>query len=180
MRKYGLIAGVCAGLLLGASSASAQDTNKAGLTMSSGSTIGVLFPVSDKAAVRATLGFLRTTADYEGSAFIEDSITTTTFVPGASVLLYVRSWDTTRLYVSPQYTYSRLSSSSANASSNGQHNAAFMVGAQHSLGARFGMFAEAGLGWSHSETASSSQLATALITSNTWGTRATVGGILFF
>jgi hypothetical protein len=180
MRKYGLIAGVCAGLLVSASTASAQDTNKTGLTMSSGSSIGVLVPVGDNAAIRATLGFARATSDYVGSQFVDDSISTTTLIPGASVLFYLKSWDATRLYVSPQYSYSRVSSSSDNADARGSHSAAFMVGAQHSLGARFGVFAEGGLGWSRSKSTVSSQFDTSSITSSAWSTRATVGGILFF
>ena len=180
MRKFGLIAGVCAVLTLTASTAAAQDTTRTGLTMSSGSLIGVLMPVGDKAAVRATLGLARTTTDYDGSQFIQDSITTTSLIPGASVLFYVKSWDATRLYVSPQYSYARVSSNVDGDDPRGSHNGAFMVGVQHGLGARFGVFAESGLSWSQSKTMSSTMFETSSITSNTWSTRATVGGILFF
>ena len=109
MPKYRWITGVCVVLMLGASTASAQDASAAGLTLSSNA-IGIHVPAGDRAAIRPTLGFSRNTSDYEGSQFIEDSITTTTLVPGVAVLLYLKSWDDTRLYVSPQYTYSRLSS----------------------------------------------------------------------
>lgn len=180
MRKYGLILGVCAALLAGASTASAQDTNKVGLTMSSGSSIGVLVPLGGNAAIRPTLIVSRTTSDYEGSQFIEDSISSTTLVPGASVLFYLKTWDDTRVYVSPQYSYQRTSSSREEDEPRGTHNAAFMVGAQHGLGARFGVFVEGGLGWTRNKGVSFATSEPSSVTTTSWTTRATVGGILFF
>lgn len=180
MRKYGLIAGVCAALTLGASTASAQNASKIGLTMSSGSAIGVLVPIGDNAAIRPTLIVARTTSDYEGSQFIEDSISSTTFVPGASVLFYLKTWGDTRVYVSPQYSYQRTSSSRDEDDPRGTHNAAFMIGGQHGLGDRFGVFAEAGLGWTRHKSVSFAVPEPASVTTTNWSTRATVGGILFF
>ena len=179
MPKYRWITGVCVVLMLGASTASAQDASAAGLTLSSNA-IGIHVPAGDRAAIRPTLGFSRNTSDYEGSQFIEDSITTTTLVPGVAVLLYLKSWDDTRLYVSPQYTYSRLSSNIDGDEPRNAHSGAFMVGAQHGLGARFGLFAEGGLGWTRSKSTSPGNTLPASVTTTTWGTRATVGGILFF
>jgi hypothetical protein len=179
MRKYGMFAAVCAVMALGASTAWAQSSAKVGLTMSSGSAIGIHVPIGDRAAVRPTLAFSRSTSDYVGSQFIDGSITSTTLAPGISVLFHVKSWDATRLYVSPQYTYTRLTSSSLDGA-HGSHGGAFMVGAQHGLGARFGVYAEGGIGWSHSKNTTSTQLTSSSITTNAWSTRATVGGILFF
>lgn len=180
MRNYGVLVAVCAALTLGASTASAQDAAKVGLTMSSGSTIGLQFPVGEQAAIRATIGFSRSTSDYEGTQFIEESISTTTLGPGASVLFYLKSWDATRLYVSPQYTFSRLSTSRADDEPRTGHSGAFMIGAQHGLSERFGVFAEGGLGWSRVKNSVTSQLDSSSITNTTWSSRGVVGGILFF
>lgn len=178
MRTYGILTAVCAVLTLGAATASAQDSAKTGLTMSSNSAIGILVPLGDKAAVRPHLRISRSTSDYEGSQFIHDSASSTTLVPGADVLFFLKSWDTTRLYVSPQYTYSRSSASRDGEDDEPEatHGGAFMVGVQHGLGARFGVYVEGGLNW----TRNKSQSGLSSVTTNVWSSRATVGGILFF
>ena len=167
-------------LTIGASTASAQDAAKVGLTLSSGSTIGLHVPLGDRAAIRPTLGFSRTTSDYIGSSFVEGSITSTVLAPGASVIFYLKSLDATRLYFSPQYTYSRLSASNDDDSPRAGHNGAFMIGAQHGLGSRFGVYAEGGIGWSYSKNIVNTQLTDSSIKTRSWSTRATVGGMLFF
>ncbi len=179
MKRYGVwTAAALALTVIGAAPARAQEPSKVGLTMSSGSTVGVLIPVGAKAAIRPSLAFARSTTDYDGDMFIADEASSTTIVPGASVLFYLRSWENTRLYLSPQYSYARNTSSADDIETDPatSHTVNLMVGAQQQLGARFGVFAEAGLGWArHSASTPSSST-----TSTSWGTRATVGGILFF
>ena len=113
MRKTcGVVAVAVVALMVGGSSASAQDTPKAGITLSSGSAVGGYIPIGDAAALRPQIGFTRNHADYEGGNFVQDEITSTSLTASAAVLFYVKSWDATRLYVSPQYSFARNSSSS--------------------------------------------------------------------
>lgn len=177
MRQFGIVALAFAMLVIGASKAAAQDARKAGITMSTGSSVGVYIPLGDNAAIQPGIDFGRSTSDYEGSQFINDSITTTTWAPGVSLLFFVKSWDATRLYVSPQYTYARNSSDLDDDEPRSAHSAAGMIGAQHRFGSRFAMFAETGLSWGRSKSTTGP---TSSVTSTAWSTRSTVGGILFF
>ncbi len=180
MRQFGTVALACALVIIGASKAAAQEAPKVGVTMSTGTTVGLYVTASDHVAVRGQIGFNRNTSKYDGENFINESTTNTTWTPGASVLFFVRSFDATRIYVSPQYSYVRNTSSLSDSARSTGHQLAGMVGAQHRLGARFAVFAEAGLGWSRTENSVTSALDTSKITSTSFGTRSALGGILFF
>lgn len=179
MRRFGVITAAFTLMMTGASVAAAQDAPKAGLTLATGATVGVHVPVGDRAAIRLELGFGRSTTEYEGSQFINDSITSTTLAPGVSGVFYVKSWEATRLYLSPQYSYAR-GTTSLNDDVNASHALAGMIGAEHRFGSRFAMYAEAGLGWSRSKTELSGGSPASSTTNTAFGTRSAVGGILFF
>lgn len=177
MKKCGVMCAASALVLtvIGASPASAQSASKAGLTMSSGSAIGVYIPLGDQVTIRPQIAFQRTTAELP----VGGSTTATTWSPGVSLLLTLKTWDSTRLYVSPQYVYSRGNAESNGSESKGTaHSVTGIIGAQHTLGSRFAVFGEVGMGWSKAESKSST--GTAGATSRVWTTRSTIGGILFF
>jgi hypothetical protein len=180
MKKYAV---VCAAVglaltMIGVAPAAAQETGTVGLVMTSGSTVGLTISASDNVAIRPSVSFIRSSADTGGLA--DGERTTTGWAPGVSVLFYVKSWDATRLYLSPQWTYSRATSSDdgANESKSTGHVLAAMVGAQHNLGSRFAVFGETGLARSTAEsTLDGFGLGNK---TTTWSTRSIVGAILFF
>lgn len=180
MKKYGVGCSALALALMVASvsPAQAQEAGTVGLVMMSGTSVGVSIHASDSVAVRPSAAFARLTSDNGGLA--DGKRTATGWAPGINVLCYVKSWDATRLYVSPQWTYSHTTSSDdgANEAKATGHLLAAMLGAQHNLGGRFAVFGEVGLG---RETSKNTGLGGAIGTkATTWSTRSTVGGILFF
>lgn len=181
MRNY---RGVCAAaavalLVLGVAPAAAQDAGDVGLLMTSGSSVGVSIQAGESVAIRPSISFSRSTSEFGGIA--DGEVTSTGWAPGVSVVFYVKSWEGTRLYVSPQWTYSRSTSSEEGSSielkSTG-HSLSAMVGAQHNLGSRFAVFGEVGLGRMSAESEPSVGIVNNKATN--WSTRSTIGGILFF
>ena len=178
MMKY-VMAGAAAALALtvaGVAPAEAQD-NKTGVVMTSGSSVGLTFEVNDSVAIRPAVAFIRSTSDSGGLA--DGERTSTGWAPEVSVLFNLKSWDATRLYVSPQWSYSRTTSSDdgANESKSTGHSLAAMIGAQHNLGSRFAVFGEVGLGRA---TAKTRFLNVVGGKTTSWSTRSTIGAILFF
>jgi hypothetical protein len=159
--------------------AAAQDAGKTGLMMTTDSSVGLTLRAGDSVAVRPSISFGRSTSDFGGLA--DGERTTTSWTPGVSVVFYVKSWDATRLYLSPQWMYSRSKSSDeggANEVTSTGHSLAAMLGAQHNLGARFAVFGEVGVGRSSSE--GTNLLGAINNSGHGWATRSTIGAILFF
>ena len=176
MKKLSFVCAALAVTVVGASTASAQSASKAGLTMSSGSAIGVYISLGDQVTIRPQIAFQRTTTELPVGV---GNATVTTWTPGVFLILTVKTWDSTRLYVSPQYVRSRAKAKSNGSESTGTlHSVNGMIGAQHTLGSRFAVFGEVGMGWSKAESKSST--GTTGNTSRAWTTRSTIGGILFF
>ena len=178
MKTYVVACAAAALAVIGVTPAAAQETGSVGLVMMSGSSVGLTIQAADNIAIRPTVAFQRATSDNGGPA--DEERTSTGWAPGASVLFFVKSWDATRLYVSPQWTYARVTNSddSANESKSTGHSLAAMIGAQHNLGSRFAVFGETGL--SRSTTKASVGGFDVGGKTTSWTTRSTVGGILFF
>jgi hypothetical protein len=159
----------------GATFAHAQDQPRVGVTMGYPASVGVLWNVSERVALRPEITLSRSTgdstgADIAGTAPISTS-DSTGIGAGISGLIYVRRWDALRAYVSPRFSYARTStsastlsntSSSESKASSWQTSGSF--GAQYSLGRHFGVFGEIGLGYATSTTTSTSTLTTGLTT----------------
>jgi len=181
MKKYGV---VCAALALavtviGVAPAAAQDSGNTGLVMTNGSSLGLTIKMTESVAVRPLISFNRSTADSGGLA--DGERTSTSWIPEVHVVFYVKTWDATRLYVGPQWAYSRGKSSDeggANEVTSTGHSLAAMLGAQHNLGARFAVFGEVGLGRSTSE--GTNLLGAINNSGHSWATRSAIGAILFF
>ena len=178
MKKYVVACAAAVALMAaGVAPAAAQETGKTGLVMTSGSLVGLTFQAGDSVAIRPSVAFLRSTS--EGGGLADGDRTSTGWAPGVSVLFYVKSWEATRLYVSPQWTYSRVTASDdgQNESKSTGHSLAAMLGAQHNLGSRFAVFGEVGLSRATAESDNAFAIGSK---TTTWSTRSTVGGILFF
>lgn len=158
--------------------AAAQETGSVGLLMGSGSTVGLTIQVTDKVAIRPSVGFVRSKSDSGGLA--DGERTTTGWAPGVDVTFKMKSWDATHLYLSPQWTYTRATASDdgANETTTTGHDFAGMVGVLHNLGTRFAVYGEAGLGRSTSKATFLEGVVGGKMTS--WSTRSAIGAILFF
>src|SRR5262245_21030943 len=170
-----------------ATSAFAQDKGKIGLTMGYPSSVGIVYHVTDKLAVRPELTIAQASTEATGPAIsrVNFSASSSSWAigTGVSALFYVRQWDDLHLYVSPRWTYSHGSSSSDTLSVDSTLNSWSLngsVGAQYALGKRFGVFGEVGFGYQHSHQKSGGSPIQAEITGHGIGTRTGVGVILCF
>ena len=185
----------------------AQDAGQIGVTLGYPTAVGVIWHVTDNVAVRPEISFA--TATTESPTFRSTSLSnlaadigetsSTTVIAGVSGLFYFGEWDKLRAYLSPRYTYSRLSSSSGSTFSSDARNSAYAVtgsfGAQYQLHRRFAVFGETGFGYTHTRTSFTTILQLPVIqfgpnlspveqstetNSHSWGTRTGAGVIFYF
>lgn len=141
--------------------------------------MGILFHVTDKIAIRPEFNIAQSSTDFEGPVVIGSS-DSWEIGTGISALFYVRAWDDLHLYVSPRWTYSHGSASSELSDSTAASwGLAGSVGAQYTLGKRFGIFGEVGVGYQHSRLTGPVPIQ-AGFTGHSVGTRSGVGVILYF
>lgn len=164
-----------------ATSAWAQDKGDVGLTVSTPQAIGVTWHASERLAIRPDVSFAFTETDGEDSS---PDVSSKSVTFGVAALFYTHRWDDLRVYVSPRFTYSHASSDLSGSSnvfdsSSSAWGLSGSIGGQYALGSRFGVFAEAGLIYS-SQRAETSIAGVADRTAWTFGSRAALGGILYF
>jgi hypothetical protein len=203
-----LMLAVSVALSVGAN-ALAQDAGQIGVTLGYPSAVGVIWHVTDNIAVRPEISF--STGSTESPALSSTfslpdlsanlgETSSTTVTAGVSGLFYLAEWDKLRAYLSPRYTYARLTSESGSTFSTDARNSAYTVtgsfGAQYQLHRRFAVFGETGFGYNHSRTTFSSVLLLPVIpvgpnapapvtrsaetNSHSWSTRTGVGVIFYF
>jgi hypothetical protein len=195
--------------------ASAQDTPKVGVTMAAPSAIGILWQVADRIAVRPEVTLSRTAAESNQTDPIGSPLVTShdSYAVGVGIgaLFYVGRWDSLRTYLVPRFSYTRSSTSAAinnntilgpstseSRASNYQTSGAF--GGQYTFGRHFGLFGEAGVSYTRTNTSASTSFTTTVTTfangaitqttrvqtsgsstrANAISTRTAVGVILYF
>lgn len=191
--------------------ARAQDAGKVGVTMGYPSSVGVIWQVADRVALRPEITLSRSmgdssTSDLAGVVPVSTDDSTGVGV-GLGALFYVHRWEGLRTYVSPRFSYNRISTSASttpSGSTSESTTSAYLTsgsfGAQYPLGRHFGLFGEIGLGYTSTRTAIASTLTTTFTSivngvvtqstrtqtvqssshSNTVATRSGVGVIFFF
>ena len=180
---------LCAGTLVVASSAGAQEQGRVGLTMGYPAAVGVVWHVSDRVALRPEFTISTTSGEATSSG---TTLTSTgdgwSAGAGLAALLYVRQWENVRAYLSPRMTYMRSSVDSgvasgigaASTSTNTVYSVSGSIGVQCSLGRRLGVFGEVGYAYNHSDsTYQSGSTSTDSITRTT-GVRTGAGVIFWF
>jgi hypothetical protein len=172
------------GVLLGgllATPASAQEAGDVGVTVSAPSAIGVIWHVTPRVAIRPDLSFSFNESDGEGSSL---DFSSSTVSLGGSVLFYTGRWDNFQTYVTPRLSYSWSSSSSEGPgdfeTTQNAWGLSGSFGGQYTLGSRFAVFAEAGLGFSSQSSDTPSSINNSGRTSWTFGTRTVIGATLYF
>ncbi|HKV99272.1 MAG TPA: outer membrane beta-barrel protein [Vicinamibacterales bacterium] len=170
----------------------AQEKGKLGLTMGYPSSVGIVYHLTDKLAIRPELNIAQASTETTVPTVAGTSIGTTTVTSstwaigtGVSALFYLRQWDDLHLYVSPRWTYGHASSSgsgltSGNDSSVNTWSLNGSVGAQYALGKRFGLFGEVGFGYQHSHETGAVTPIQVEINGHAVGTRTGAGVILYF
>jgi hypothetical protein len=164
---------------------SAQDKGQAGITMGYPASIGLVYHLSDKIAVRPDFSFAHSTSETDlpsGSVGSDSS----GFSIGVSALLYLRAWDKLRTYVTPRYGFSRASNDTDSVlggessvhTTTTIHAFAGLFGAQYALHRHFSLFGEVGVNVSHSSGTSNTTTITS--TSNSIVSRSGVGVVLYF
>src|SRR5262245_14690443 len=130
MRFRGLLGLACSMIVGAAPTAGAQDSPRVGITMGYPASIGVLWHISDRVAVRPEFSF--TVTDSSSESLINDEANFWSLGTGVSVLFYSSLTDNLRTYVAPRFSYSRTSGGSNNTDSTADiYTFAGMFGAQY-------------------------------------------------
>jgi hypothetical protein len=172
-------------LFLFPTAAVAQEEGKIGITMGFPASVGLLWHATENLAVRPEFSFAWNSTE-TGTVETDG----TSFTTGASVLFYLRKWENLATYVSPRYSFSRSSSSTAASSGDSErtsrsHLFSGSFGAQYWLGDRFSAFGELGLGYqrgrSESDLGVDLPIETGFTsTSHSFATRSAVGIVFYF
>jgi len=195
MRKRRMVLLVLLFLLV-AASGRAQEKGQAGISMGYPASIGFVWHLSDTFALRPDFAVSGSSTENSPSGSKSDN---RAFAVGIGAIFYTGKWENLRAYVSPRFSYSRTtgSSSSSTTLSTGQsvstagsnaangYSANGLVGGQYSLSGRFSVFAEVGFGFTRNKTTATNTISafgtsSNRATSNSWGTRAGVGAIIYF
>jgi hypothetical protein len=192
--------------LLVAPSASAQDDPRVGITMGYPASVGVIWQVNDRVALRPELSVQKASADSTSTTSISLSsvvpgtvISVTSsdfwqFSAGLSALFYLSTHDALKTYVSPRWAYTRSSNGNSSSTSlplsltstTSGYSLAGSFGAQYALGRRFGVFGEVGLFFSRSTISPSAAssppgiVAAYESVSRSLGARSGAGVVLYF
>lgn len=176
-------------LLLLTTSAFAQDEPRIGITMAYPTTVGLLWQVSERIAVRPDVAFSTTTGESSTSnsfGATPTSIDGSSVSVGLSALLTVRRWDNVRAYVSPRVEYARNTSTLAfgTTTSNSKGTAyvtSVAFGAQYVPVRRFGVYGEVGLAYTRGTNTSALTQARGVSRTTTQGVGLRSGaGVMFF
>jgi hypothetical protein len=177
MRVRGSLPLLVSALFVMPAAVSAQEKGRTGVTMGYPESVGVLWHVSDKMALRPEFSFAHTSTD-SNLPFATDTSSTAVGV-GLSALFYLSDRDNLRPYVAPRWSYAH-SEPGALGSSLDANTIEGLVGAQYAVGKRFSVFGETGLSYVHST--GKADVGAAAITShgNTIATHTAAGVILYF
>jgi hypothetical protein len=178
VRRSALILGFVA-VLFSDCAAFAQDKPHNGFAMGLPAAAGVLLNVNDKIALWPELAGVAHLSSTNGPSSVDNN----SFGAGIRALFYLSPVQAFRPYFVPQFDYTRTHNSSDTslaaiapaATTLSLYSTAVSFGAQYAMSARFGVFGEAGLEYSHGK-------GTGFIasTENEISNRRAVGVIVFF
>ena len=140
-------------LLCGIGTAHAQDNSRIGLVMGYPASIGVLWHVTDRIAIRPEIDFFRSTVTVERTGGLvplpEDEDTSSVVRPGVSALFYLGPKEDLRTYVSPRFVFVSTGTTGSDEETD-SYLVSGSFGAQYALGRRFAVFGEIGIEWTKS------------------------------
>ena len=140
-------------LLAMATTVAAQDAGRIGFVANTAESLGVVWGLSERVAVRAGVDFNHVSSETElPEAFpsfapdLDNSFSSVGVT--VSALVSLGQWDDLKAYVAPGYGHSWRTTAAEFEQSN--HRFDGMFGLQYALGSRFRVFGEAGIRFSHS------------------------------
>jgi hypothetical protein len=165
-----------------AATTSAQDASHVGLTTGYPASIGILWHLSERTAVRPEISFSFNSSSSE--SLVDATTDFSTFGTGVSMLFFSSLRDNLKLYVAPRFGYSRTSGSTTiTESTTDIYSISGSFGGQYALGHKFALFGEAGVQYNHQRgSLTSSQLLPIQTKSHgdSIGTRTAVGVVIYF
>jgi hypothetical protein len=181
---------VIVGCLAAPAAAIAQEKGDAGITMGYPASIGFVYHVTDRFAIRPEIA-LAIASNESASEVSTTEGDTYSLGVGVSGIFYLRQSDKLRTYISPRYTYTRGESTTSSTFSlpfpddptestltSNAHSFVGTFGAQLAVHDRFSVFGEVGAGFARQR--SRSELTQLRSSSNQFSTRTAVGVILYF
>ena len=182
MRIRNILLFLCS-ITIGVATAATAQEPKTGITMGYPASIGLLWHISDRVALRPEFSFTHT--DSSSESLINDESNFWSLGTGVSVLFYSSVTDNLRTYLAPRFSYARTTGdTNTTESTTDVYSIAGMFGAQYSLGRRFAAFGEVGFGYSRQSGSSTSTIGavTNQVTNhgNAVATRTGAGVILYF
>lgn len=183
-RRLSILLFSCAVSTLCAAPVAAQDQGDTGITMGYPASLGFIYHVTARFAVRPELSFSRGETEIE-QLFGETESSIWSVGLGVSGLFYIKEWDRVRAYVSPRYAYSRNRSTSELALTEQSSTTTTTVhlfmgafGAQYAPTERFSVFGEVGLGYNSQRVRSN--LSSTRADARTVSSRTGVGIVFYF
>ena len=135
--------------------AAAQPTRKVGLTIAFPESVGLLWHVNDRFALRPDFSFSFTSTeidDDDTGVDLDLSSDSHQITYGVSALIYVAQWDALRAYVTPRVAFVNGHAETTVVASREVDLSGYefsgSFGAQYGLGDRFAVFGELGLDYS--------------------------------
>lgn len=157
----------------------AQKAGAAGVLLR-GSSIGILWHVSDNVALRPEIAISKASSTTSSGAA---ETTTDSWAAnfGSSAHFYVAHWNAVRAYLSPQYHYMHGKATSTgvpSSSSSSTHSVSGMFGTQYVVSDRFSIFGELGAQYAWQPKWSTS----ATTTARSWqlDTKTSIGVVIYF
>jgi len=202
--RFGLVGVIGAAVvMLGASTAIAQERGQFGLAMGYPAAIGAVWHATDRVGIKGEFNFALVSTESAASVILPgQEIHTDSYGFGLAGLFYVGRNDSVSTYVSPRFAYEKATTESEGPdliaissvldipipiplpsldirSESSSYSFAGSFGAQYSPNRRFSVFGELGLNYA-SRQSGSSTLSVSDIEGSTFGARSAIGIILYF
>ena len=188
MRRIGLAGLIGAGIMLGSSTAGAQEHGQFGLAMGYPTAVGVAWHATDRVAIKAEATFSVTSSELDAGPFLpERDLSSSSFGIGIAGLFYAGRTDNVSLYFSPRFGYGKATSELEDGgtfvgdlrSETSTFSFGGSFGVQYSPNRRVSLFGELGLNYATQELESST-LSSTVSESSLFGVRSAVGIVLYF
>jgi hypothetical protein len=172
-----------ASVMLVAASAQAQEAGQVGITMGYPASVGLVWHVTDKVALRPEVSFAFGSSETRSEIF-ETEGDSSTFGTGVAALFSLREWDTVRAYSGPRFSYGRTNSNSESILDDvteltaTTYEVTGLFGVQYTPHPRFAVFGEIGFAYSNRETKSDGTRL--VLETQSWGTQTGAGIIFYF
>jgi hypothetical protein len=163
--------------------APAQEAGQVGITMGYPASVGLVWHVTDRVAIRPEVSFALGSSETHSEIFDTEG-DSSTFATGVATLFSLRDWDDVRAYAGPRFSYGRTTSNSETLLDGvteltaTTYELAGLFGVQYTPHRRFAVFGEVGVGYTNRETKGGAS--TLILESRSWGTQTGAGIIFYF